>query len=103
MLARNRRKIVIASATAAVIVGAFAAVSANSESSQSLGLVQSAVLPESIKAPEPQSSMAQTAVVAEPRGPARSADSRRRVAQNVRPPPQNVAPPRVPLILGIRH
>jgi hypothetical protein len=109
MLARRRRVILIASATAAVIGAAFAAVSANSESSQKAGLVQSVGLPEStsvqepqsstVQTAEPQSSMVPTAVVAEPRAPARKADIRRRFVHNAPPAPAT----RAPLILGIRH
>jgi hypothetical protein len=99
MLARHRRKILLASATAAVMFGAFVAVSANSETALSPALIQSAVLPESTSAPAPEASMVQTAAVAEPRGPARKADSRRRVVQNAPP----VAPPHIPLIMGVRH
>lgn len=99
MLARHRGKILVASALAAIVVGAFVAVSANSESPQGPTQVQSAVLPESITATATtatQASMVPTATVAEPRWSSRRADSQRRVVQNA-------SPPRAPLILGIHH
>jgi hypothetical protein len=96
MLVRHRRKILVASAAAAIVVGAFVAVSANSESAQSPALVQSAVAPAmEASAPAIEASMVPTAV-AEPRRPARKADSQRRVVQNVHPS-------HIPLIVGIRH
>ena len=91
MLARHRGKILVASVTAALLVGAFVAVSANSETSQS---PMSAAIPESTSASASQASMVPTA--SDPRGSARRSDPRRHVVQNV-------APPRIPLILGIHH
>jgi len=99
MLAWHRR-ILVASATTAILVCVFVAVSAKSETAQSVTVVHSAALPESAPAPAaaPQASMVQTAVIAEPRGTARKAESRRHVVQNLSP-----SPPRLPLILGIHH
>jgi hypothetical protein len=103
MLARHRRKILVASATAALVAGAFVAVSANSESPHTPALVQSAALPESTSAQATgalgqatETSMVPTAAVAEPRRSARKTDSQRRVVQNV-------GSPHIPLILGVRH
>jgi hypothetical protein len=116
MLARHRPTILVASATAAMVVGVFVAVSANSESAQSPplaissnsesaqrpALVQSAVLAESSVASAPEGSIVPTAAVAEPRRSARKANRQRRVVENVPPqPPRIVTPPHVPLILGI--
>ena len=93
MLARHRGKILVASVTAALGVGAFVAVSANSETSQS---PMSAPIPESTSASASQASMVPTASAADPRGSVRRSDPRRHVVQNV-------APPRMPLIMGIHH
>src|SRR5690242_16340672 len=99
MLAWHRR-ILVATATTAILVCVFVAFSAKSETAQNVTVVHSATLPESTPAPtpSPQASMVQTAVVAEPRGTVRKAESRRHVVQNLSP-----SPPRLPLILGIRH
>ena len=105
MLARHRGKVLVAFATAAIVAGAFVAVSANSETAQSPMQVQSAVLPESTTATTTtttatQASMVPTASVAEPRVSSRRADSQRRVVQNL---PPVASAPRAPLILGIHH
>jgi hypothetical protein len=95
MLGRHRGKLLVAIAMAAVVAGAFVAVSANGETAQSPMQVQNAVLPESTTTAT-QASMVPTASVAETRGSSRRTDSQRRVVQN--------APPaRAPLILGIHH
>jgi hypothetical protein len=97
MLGRHRGKILIASATAAVLVGAFVAVSANGESAQTLSQAQSTVAPESAPVAEAQSQMVPTAATMEQRAAARKAEAKRRVVQNA------PAPYHPPLILGIRN
>jgi hypothetical protein len=99
MLTQLRVTILVISAAAAMIVGLFVTVSANSESAQSSGLAQRVALPENTSGPTLQATVVPTAAtVGELRQRARSSDARRRVVQNAPPSPQQI-----PLIMGIRN
>ena len=95
MLAEHQGKIFVAATTTAIMIGAFLALSANSEPTRGLTLAPTAALPENTSVPAPAASMVQTAAVAGMPRLTRK-EFRRRVAQTV-------AAPHIPLIMGIRH